>query len=911
MFFIRFFFGVLCGLLFAASAANGLEPSGIPFVGSGLSSQVALGANNLPLIVEERVGGVFLLRETNGFWSQEQIANTTSSLTSLQLLNLNDSLYVFFSNSSGAFSASKTVSGWNVVQVSSELGVRLGSGEVCGSEFCFPSMSGAKLGLLRGSDSTWSSQTLYQATDSLKEAKLRVGASGQLAVVYSTEARETLVLGTEDSGAWDFRELSYLHYTIKHSPSLSFDNAGNLYLSSKSEASGASHVFFGVKTSQTDMELARVGFDFSGGQVVLEASSFGDAVVFSGTETDSGLGLRRVEWSSSGVFNYSSALSSASLLESPRDLQVLEDRWGGQVIYYRDSSQGTLLRADDQDRDGIPDAREALYGTSVDNPDTDGDGVWDADELFVLEKNPLVNEGGQSDSNGSDDNSDEDSSGQDGPDQNNSGEGSSNDSSGDSGEETNSQSEQDDIEQEPTQEEELDDLVESPELPPEEVPQRLCGEWNGFFGSLWNILELRNQGAQPAEVTAKLYSLEGREVSQSSCSIQAGGQCDLLVHDLEGRLPDSYGLVCLEHSAPAKDISAQMVYYLLGLGSRDFQFAFAMPLQFGKPGKQVVGFNTFHPSFLPEDQNNLVANWLQLTNNSSSVGAGTIRQYDLQGEEIYSERVTLAAGSRFDFPAHQVGSSNYGMIVWEPEDNYLTYNLRMVKYLYDNPGSQVSFDTAFQLEATQGFRGAFSLPVDNSEGYSVLEFINPASEAIDVTVELFSSDGEALQVSELTLGAKSTLHWVPSQVPNLGNARISSSEGDFVATVMQYQWREDGSVESMYGLNIGESHREQASSSWNTFLGQESELVIVNPTSAAIELQLEVLDDSANTFPLDVLSGTGVLELSPNSQVSIPLSTVVPSQAYGQVKINSGSQFVAWLLRKKPDNYVMPTAFRE
>jgi hypothetical protein len=43
----------------------------------------------------------------------------------------------------------------------------------------------------------------------------------------------------------------------------------------------------------------------------------------------------------------------------------------------------------DTDKDGLPDAREALLGTDPNSPDTDADGLFDKEEVDVYQTNPL------------------------------------------------------------------------------------------------------------------------------------------------------------------------------------------------------------------------------------------------------------------------------------------------------------------------------------------------------------------------------------------------------------------------------------------------------------------------------------------------------------------------------------------
>jgi hypothetical protein len=169
-----------------------------------------------------------------------------------------------------------------------------------------------------------------------------------------------------------------------------------------------------------------------------------------------------------------------------------------------------------------------------------------------------------------------------------------------------------------------------------------------FLEGMYNIFEQVNLSNKPLLVATKLYNILGIEQSVHRTQILPGAQADILVHDMQGREFNSYGRVCVGHDGSPGDMDARMVYYKQGLGHGvgdiDFQFAFAMPVTNGIKGSQFVTYNTFQPSFNFLDKDNLVANWIQLTNVSKQVSSGILSFFDMHGNIVGVKRVTLNAG---------------------------------------------------------------------------------------------------------------------------------------------------------------------------------------------------------------------------------------------------------------------------
>src|SRR5262249_8681027 len=154
-------------------------------------------------------------------------------------------------------------------------------------------------------------------------------------------------------------------------------------------------------------------------------------------------------------------------------------------------------------------------------------------------------------------------------------------------------------------------------------------------------------------------------------------------------------------------------------------------------GNQFTTFNTFQPSLDRADANNLVTNWIQITNLDLSPQTGTIYFYSQAGTVLASQPVTLAAGARQDFSGHQFGTNLVGIIKWSPDSNSAKFLMRNVRYYYDNPGTANSFVSAMQIEGLKGNGELLTVPLDTVSNTAVLEVANVTSAPITAAVNFY------------------------------------------------------------------------------------------------------------------------------------------------------------------------------
>ena len=442
-----------------------------------------------------------------------------------------------------------------------------------------------------------------------------------------------------------------------------------------------------------------------------------------------------------------------------------------------------------------------------------------------------------------------------------------------------------------------------------------CGEWNGFFG-MYNFFENVNRSAQQRSLTIVLYAVDGEIRSTRNFVLAPGAQYDYPVHELPGFTRDSYGLICITHDGSEGDVDSRMLHYLPDQSS-GFQYAFAMPSTNGLQGEQVVAFNTFQPSLDPADAEDFVANWIQIINLSSTPATGRLLFYTMAGAVLgdpSGELVTLAAGARADFSAHRFGKNIVGTVVWKPSNNAQRFILRDVRYLYDNSQLAPSFHTAFQLEGSYGTSKRIVAPLDTNGGSSILEIINSSSTATNATVEIFRPTGElvrTIQLNAAQLPPHGAFHIIIDPIlgtDQLGVAAISGAPANsIVAIAMQYRRNASGGIEYMYGIPAKEALGVAPSGSYNTFIGQTSRLLMLNPTGSAQSVQLSMTRSDGTL----VLSGEN-RSIPAHGRLDLALNTFEQIDKYGVVRVvSAGSPILNWVIRERGADYAMPTPCRE
>lgn len=439
----------------------------------------------------------------------------------------------------------------------------------------------------------------------------------------------------------------------------------------------------------------------------------------------------------------------------------------------------------------------------------------------------------------------------------------------------------------------------------------VCSEWNGYLQML-NIMEHVNMSAHALSLQTTLFDINGVAQSTFNFNIPAGAQFDVLVHDMPGRAADSYGRVCTSHSGAPGDVDGRMVYYRLDQ-SGGYQFAFAMPFTNAAAGSQFAPFNTYQPSYASYELGNLVANWIQLTNVTAAAQTGDLYYYGMDGVVLGFEKVTLPAGARRDFSAHQFGPSMIGTVEWRPEEAEASFQFRNVRYYYNNPDfSANEFMTASQFEGLRGSGKLLVAPLDTSSGSAIVEISNVSNLENEVAVQIFSKSGSLLHSGGYAIPPQGSYHLISDPILNgaKGIVRVQGSvAGGLVVTAMQYGRAADGALLYQYGTAAREALGSALRGSYNTYLGQGCDLQLSNATATSqpVTLKMKRLDGT------NVL-GSGVqLTVPANGLLSLEICSNDIPDTYGVVTVEqqNANTLVGSVVRKGfAEQYRFPTPLR-
>ena len=371
----------------------------------------------------------------------------------------------------------------------------------------------------------------------------------------------------------------------------------------------------------------------------------------------------------------------------------------------------------------------------------------------------------------------------------------------------------------------------------------MCVEWNGFLG-MWNILEHVNGGSDNMGISSVIYDQAGAAHVPYLFSLKPGNQFDLLAHDMSGFQTMSYGLICSTLTkGQTSTMDGRMVFYKPDNDTGGFQFAFMMPLGQGLTGRQYTTYNTYQPSLDPLDEDNLAANWIQVTNLSNSRESGTLVLYGQKGNELIRHWVALRGGSRFDFSAHDlVGRKQVGLVEWIPDNQSKRFLLRNVRYYYRADGVihslEDNFDSVLQLEGVVGSGQLLAVPLDTVQSTSVLELSNTIDHDVSVNIAIYSAVGGEPRYSQtIRMLPHSNWHLIVDDIlqGEQGVATIESNTlSSVLAIAMHYQRTDSLGMLNAYGLQAKEALGTVMRGSYNTFLEQGCRLLLVNPTSAEV-----------------------------------------------------------------------------
>ena len=369
----------------------------------------------------------------------------------------------------------------------------------------------------------------------------------------------------------------------------------------------------------------------------------------------------------------------------------------------------------------------------------------------------------------------------------------------------------------------------------------LCSD---SLDGMQNIMEHVNLTPKRLKVRTQLRSLTGWLKASYDFSLLGNQQFGLMLHNMSGQGSNSYGQVCSTYTGAAEgSLDGQMVYYKFGK-SGDIQFAFALPFENPVRGSSGVLFNTYQPSLDPKDAGNLITNWVQLSNTSKKALKGKLSFFNLNGRQLRALSVNLNSGARRDYPAHSYGADKAGLVHFVPTDNRQDYQLREIRYLYDNPGATDSFASALPLRSMVGSGQTLIAPVDTSSGTATLELANMLSKTIRVDLKIYyQTDKKLLYRKKLRLKKYETKHLSLADIlgKNQGLIVAKASEiGGLAGTVIHYGLKSSGGLQSMYAIDLREPIGKTMQVSYNTYLNQGCTLYLANLASSSQNVRISM-----------------------------------------------------------------------
>jgi hypothetical protein len=410
---------------------------------------------------------------------------------------------------------------------------------------------------------------------------------------------------------------------------------------------------------------------------------------------------------------------------------------------------------------------------------------------------------------------------------------------------------------------------------------KFCSEWNSYLEML-NVNEYVNSATASRDLDILLQDLDGVAQSMTGTSVLASSQRDVLVHDLEGFVPNSYGRTCTEvTNGDPGDIDGRTIWY--HPGGTGFDFAISLPYFGGKIGSQFVPFNTYHPSLF---SSNFVANWVMVVNDSTTAASGTVLYYGHDGSLLGTESATLAEGARRDFSAHQFGGNKVGLVEWRPNDQTSRWVVRNVRYYYDNTVGAPSFNSAMQVEGAKATGEAIVVPLDKRNGSAVLELSNATNAAITVAATYRNLSGSVALSTSYELPAYGTIHVVADSIlsTELGSVSLDgNAAGSVIAVGVHYSRDAAAELINAYALFSREAKGSALRSSYNTFLGQSCDLILVNSTNSEVTSSITM-----TRFDGTVVADGVTVTTPANGVTNYNLCANDTADAYGSVVVEPG-----------------------
>lgn len=393
--------------------------------------------------------------------------------------------------------------------------------------------------------------------------------------------------------------------------------------------------------------------------------------------------------------------------------------------------------------------------------------------------------------------------------------------------------------------------------------------WNSFL-NMTNILELTNSTATAIPVKISFYSINGTLAHQRTINVPATNQFDVIINDFPGFVRDSYGVIKLEFTG---NLDGRMSFYRPTTGASSYDYAYSIPLADANFGTTAVSFNTFQPSQMASEANNLVANWLSIVNLDASAQRYTVFSYDMVGKLILRRELEIPSFGRADVDGgHDLAGPNvvgYHKVV--PFNVTAEYIAQITRFGGNAPAgfAPSAYKFAFPLSAKLGASDPIFVPVSSKFGESNwIEVVNILDREVKASINYYSTDGRLLESVDANIAANAQMHFNASAQLPAGATGYASvvpvTPYSIVAQSMGYlRNTTSGSVTSVYGSQARRAVPCVQSGAYNLYLDMQNWLLVANPTNSSINAVVKFTGPS--------LASVKALTLAAKSSVYIPL----------------------------------------
>ena len=428
-----------------------------------------------------------------------------------------------------------------------------------------------------------------------------------------------------------------------------------------------------------------------------------------------------------------------------------------------------------------------------------------------------------------------------------------------------------------------------------------CLDWNGFLSGFAQIAEFRSTHYASVAARIELRNAIGAVVSAKNITFRSFQQQDVIVNEMAGFGPNTYGTICaIIPSNVADQLQAQLVTY--SLSAQGFAFGYAAPYVNARRGAQYLGYNHYFPTQNATELDNARYAYVQISNTESTAQSGALVFYDPLGNEVRRDAVLIPGKSRRDLATHILGFNTYGMIAWIPNNLSAYFRVFLNRYYYDEAGKMIAA-LATPAKRPFGSSSVRTTPFDTSSKLSALELSNASGASITAKLRMFTEAGSPVNGASpllVSIPARGTRHVVLNQYlsDGLGSVQVEGSGTDAVVLEsFEYGFKPDQRLAFASSATPDTYVGNEFRTSYNNYLGG-CKLRLANRGTSDVTTVVATtrFDGTAGLLPAPfVVPARGVLV--------VDLCEAEPGIGYGEVKLlpYTADKLVGDLVRENQD----------